>query len=115
MFTYNDSLYSDLHKDARGVRPGDSGFNYWSSLTPAEKQTQWDSLIVEMNQRYEDEQKEQKLAVERFEAQIEAFIKNGAKDRKMAIRWIFDAEEVHPEDPDYLCYRLDLPYGYVKE
>ena len=114
MFTYDDALYSDLHKDARGVRPGNSGFDYWESLSPAEKQTQWDGLIREMNQRFDDEQSEQKSAIERFEAQIQAWIKAGAKTRETAIRWIHDAEDTNG-DGDYLCYRLGLPYGYVKE
>ena len=114
MHTYSDELYSDLHKDARGVRPGNSGFDYWSSLTPADKQVQWDALVAELDQRYAEEQAEQQLAMQRFEAQIVHWINMGAGDRAAAIRWIHQAEGTDGDD-DYLCYRLGLPYGYIKE
>lgn len=114
MHTYSDELYSDLHKDARGFRPGESGYNYWTSLSPAEKQIQWDGLIRELDQRYAEEQAAEKSAIERFEAQIAAWIQAGARTRETAIRWIHDAEDTNG-DGDYLCYRLGLPYGYVKE
>ena len=112
MYTYDDNLYSDLHKDARGVRPGNAGYNYWTSLTPAEKQVQWDGLIREMNQRIDDEQAEEQLAIGRFEAQVQKWIEIGAKTREDAIRWFHQAEDTNG-DGDYLCYRLGLPYGYV--
>jgi len=112
MLTYNDELYSDLHKDARGVRPGNAGFDYWTSLEPQEKQVQWDALISEMNQRIDDERAEEKLAIARFEAQVNAWISMGARTREVAIEWMHQAEETNG-DGDYLCYRLGLPYGYV--
>jgi hypothetical protein len=112
MFTYSDELYSDLHKDARGVRPGSTGYDYWSSLTPAEKQVQWDGLIREMNQRCDEEQEAQRLAMGRFEAQVTAWIQMGAVERETAIRWIHEAEGTNG-DNDYLCYLLNLPYGYL--
>jgi len=111
-FTYDDGLYSDLHKDARGSRPGESGYEYWTSLTPAQKQVQWDSLIKEMDQNYAEEKAEQALAVERFENQIQHWMTMGASDRGTAIRWFHDAEDTQG-DNDYLCYRLGLPYGYL--
>lgn len=114
MFTFDDGLYSDLHKDARGVRPGNTGYNYWESLAPAEKQIQWDGLIREMNQRCDEEAVEEKLAIERFEAQMQKWIRMGARTRETAIRWFHQAEDTNG-DADYLCYRLGLPYGYIKE
>jgi hypothetical protein len=114
MFTFSDELYSDLYKDARGFRPGQSGFDYWESLTAEEKQVQWDNLVSELNQRFKEEQQEQKLAIARLEAQVEAWIKIGAGDRETAIRWLHEAEETDG-DNDYLCYKLGLPYGYLNK
>ena len=111
-FTYSDGLYSDLHKDARGVRPGVSGAVYWDTLSPAEKQVQWDSLVREMNQRCDEEAAMQKLAIERFEAQVQSWIEIGAKTREDAIRWFHDVEDTQG-DNEYLCFRLGLPYGYM--
>ena len=113
-FTFDDNLYSDLYKDARGVRPGNAGYVYWDTLSPAEKQVQWDGLIREMNQRCDEEAAMEKLAIDRFEAQIQSWIEIGAKTREDAIRWFHQAEETNG-DGDYLCYRLGLPYGYVNE
>ena len=112
MYTFNDILYSDLHKDARGVRPGEAGFNYWDSLTPEEKQVQWDGLLRELDQRVEEERVAETRAIERFEAQLSAWVQMGARCRETAIRWIHDAEGTNG-DSDYLCYRLGLPYGYL--
>ena len=114
-YTYSDDLYSDLYKDARGFRPGESGFNYWTSLTPDEKQVQWDSLIREMEQRNQEEEEHQRMCISQFEAQVQHYIGMGAKVRETAIRWILDAEDLVDEDPDYVCYKFGLPYGYFKE
>jgi hypothetical protein len=53
-FSFDDNLYSDLHKDARGYRP--RGDHYQLTATDAEKQVLWDNLLSEMddeNARYE--------------------------------------------------------------
>ena len=52
-FSFDDNLYSDLHKDARGYRP--RGDHYQLTATDAEKQVLWDNLLSEMddeNARY---------------------------------------------------------------
>jgi hypothetical protein len=67
-----------------------------------------------MNQRCDEEAAAEQLAVDRFEAQIRNWIKVGAKTRETAIRWFHDVEDTQG-DADYLCYRLGLPYGYIKE
>ena len=36
-FTYNDNIYSDLYKEARGSRPSFGNQAYWDELPPAEK------------------------------------------------------------------------------
>lgn len=115
-YDYSDELYSDLHKDARGYRPGSSGYAYWGSLTPDEKQAHWDSLCKEMRDRQEAEQKREQEAVAAFELRITSVVEAGAKDRETAIKWMFDAEEDEyiRFDPDYFCYQYGLPYGYFK-
>lgn len=114
-FTYSDELYSDLHKDARGSRPGEIGFNYWNSLTPEKKQAQWDSLIVEMNERYEEEKLEERRSIDRFEYLIRNTIEAGAADRAQALKWILDAEQLEDSqyDIEHLEWKYNLPFGYV--
>jgi hypothetical protein len=114
-FTYSDDLYSDLHKDARGVRPGNAGAVYWDTLSPAEKQIQWDALVREMDERYIQEAAMEDIAILEFEAAVDAIIENGAAGRETAIRWMIEAEDDNQcrLDSDYFCYIHGLPYGYV--
>jgi hypothetical protein len=67
--------------------------------------------VIERNdlQRRVDED----TAIHAFEARIEKIIALGAKDRAMAIRWIHEAEGSDGDD-EYLCYRVGVPYGYIK-
>jgi len=114
-FTYSDELYSDLHKDARGSRPGDIGFNYWNSLTPEQKQVQWDSLIKEMQDNYTQEQIDQARAIDEFEYFVSVTIESGAKDRAQAIEWILEGAslEVSDFDIEHFEWKLGLPFGYL--
>jgi hypothetical protein len=115
--TYDDEIYSDLHKDARGYRPGESGFNYWNSLTPDEKQSHWDCLIEDLECRNEERLFYEREAAILFENRVALTVQSGAKDRATAIRWIFEAEgdDYAFNDPDYFCFQHGLAYGYFAE
>lgn len=52
--------------------------------------------------------------VEALEKRITEIVAMGAGDRVTAIRWIRDAEGCHGDD-DYLCYLLDIPYGFFSK
>jgi hypothetical protein len=52
-------------------------------------------------------------AIQVFEARIGKIIALGARDRAMALRWIHEAEGSDGDD-EYLCYRVGVPYGYIK-
>lgn len=48
-YTYDDNLYSDLYKDARGVRPTQEMIDYWNTkAVPKVKQKMWDMLCEEL-------------------------------------------------------------------
>jgi hypothetical protein len=116
-YTYSDELYSDLHKDARGTRPGEYGYIRWNSFTPAQKQIEWDSLIEEMNQRYEQEKLEERRSIDRFEYWVNNIIESGAKDRNQAIQWILEGEDLDTSDYDieHFEWKQGLPFGYLKQ
>ncbi len=107
-YTYDDDCYSDLYKEAYGIRPRMTG---WNNMSPDEKQETWDRLLVASAQSACDERGEEWKAMIRFEARVESIIKAGADDRETAIRWIAEAEEVDG-DMDYLCFCCGIPYGY---
>lgn len=113
-FTYDDDTYSDLYKEAYGFRPRGTR---WATMTPAEKQVEWNRLCDAAESSMMDERSEEWRAMERFEALVASTIETGAGDRETAIRWLLEASEAAPEagyaaDMDYFCYLNGLPYGY---
>lgn len=114
MATYDETILSDLHKDAYGFRPSESFYYRWNSSTEAEKQAIWDGLLVALASEIAQEEAERAAAVARFEAQVAENIKLGAQDRETAIRWLVDSLELDEHDlaygGDYVTYRLNLPY-----
>jgi len=110
-FTYDDNLYSDLHKDAYGHRPSEFSSSLWSEMNPVDKQIEWDHLIKVSAERYENEVQEQKQAAHDLEVRLQDLMMAGAKDRNMAVRWLDEAYETNG-DKEYLCYKLNVPYGY---
>lgn len=111
--TYSDDIYSDLHKDALGFRPGQSGYVAWDAMSPDEKQEQWDYLIREMARSEEEERKFEQRCVEAFEASIVKAMEVGAKSREQAIRWLVESSD-WGGDIEYFCYLHGLPYNYLK-
>lgn len=110
-YTFDDNTYSDLHKEAYGFRPRQSG---WYDAAPEEKQREWDYLIeVAQRRALEEEMEEQRAALE-FESRIQELIAYGAGDRATAIRWLDDAYETNG-DMGYLEYKLGLPYHYLEK
>ena len=68
MFTYDEELFSDLHKDAYGFRP--RIHNFYES-TPEEKQKIWDATILDMNAAQEAEEARAADCVKDFKAEVE--------------------------------------------
>jgi hypothetical protein len=100
--------YSDYHKDVYGFRPT-CGEVTVDALRDA---------IAELDRIapaiWEAEAVNQRENVARTEERIAEFIRLGAASRASAIRWLGDAEGADG-DLEYLCYLLDIPYGYFKE
>ena len=88
-FTYDENIFSDLHKDARGFRP--RGHEFYTA-TPERKQEIWDAMLVELEDEIENERRGQIVAQRRFEELVTETIAVGAGDRDTAIRWILEAE-----------------------
>lgn len=110
-YTYCDELFSDLHKDAHGVRPGERGYAEWDASTPEQKQAWWDHLVESSRREDEYQQEREAKAVAEFEATVARLLSSGAKTRAQAVRWLVDAEDCE-NDLEYFCYRVGLPYGY---
>ena len=102
-------IYSDMYKDAFGFRPRNDVSNW--TLEDFEKEFEELSRVIRADMQREEE--EQKRSVADFEVRVAATIAAGAKDRETAIRWIDVAEDAGG-DREYLCFLLNLPYGYFK-
>lgn len=114
-YTFDDNLVSDLHKDAYGVRPRQDFWVLWDNSTDDEKQAEWDHLLKALKRAIEEEQEQEKRAIERFEATVTQKIESGAGNRETAIRWIMDASSAaRISDWDFLCWEHGLPYGYFR-
>jgi len=103
-------IYSDMHKDAYGFRPR----NDVSAWTLEDFEQEFEDLGRIINADMEREEAEQEKAVNDFEDRVRDTIATGAGDRETAIRWIDTAEDAGG-DREYLCFLLNLPYGYFKK
>ena len=113
-YTIDSDIVSDLHKDAYGYRPGEYWWGQWRANTDAEKQAEWDSLIVALGNANEEHRQREVSAIERFEVLVNNTIENGAKTRESALRWIMEASTCDG-DWAYFCYKHGLPYSYFKK
>lgn len=85
-------------------------------MTDEEFKKELDYWGNQADQEIKREQEEEAVRVKEFEGQILNTIKNGAGDRKTAIKWILQGEELDKErDKGYICYSLGLPYSFEKE
>jgi hypothetical protein len=118
-YTFDANIVSDLHKDARGYRPRDVWWTYWSNCTDAEKQREWDGLIRELNEEMDRERRAQDMAMIALHQRIQGTMLLGAKDEVQALKWIMEAEEFGDYDlqygPSYFCYHFGLSYSADKE
>ncbi len=104
--------YSDFYKETWGVRPRHDT-KHWA-LQEWEREFDFLSRICEDNAK--QEAASQAAAADAFEANIRTLIGMGAANRETAIRWIAEGEGVDLEnDAGYLCYKLGLPDGYLKQ
>tara|TARA_Y100001963_G_scaffold46683_2_gene65806 strand:- start:22526 stop:22909 length:384 start_codon:yes stop_codon:yes gene_type:complete len=116
-FTYSDNIFSDLVKEVYGTRSvGRTGHlsHYWDE-TPENKQKIWDDLCDEHEDVLAEEKASQVRKAKAFEDRIQDVISIGARDRKTALRWILQSENLDLRDYSYACFALNVPYSYEKE
>jgi len=103
-------IWWDMYKDAYGFRPRGVDTSSWT-LEQFTQELDYLQIVIERNaaQRVIEED----AAIQDFEARIAKTIAVGARDRAMAIRWIHEAEDTNGDD-EYLCFRVGVPYGYIK-
>ena len=119
-YTFDVTLISDLHKDARGFRPRDYFWDMWDRADDDLKQSIWDNLCKELDSAIAEEKANQELSLAYFEEQVQNWITNfGAKDRETAVEWFIESLELDETDlrygGSYICFELELPYSQAAE
>jgi len=100
-----------MHKDAYGVK----GRHYnFKEMSNEDLEKELEHLCKVAKAEREAEEKAEEQAYQNFENQITKFMKLGAGNRDIAIKWLLQAEGLDKEqDLGYICYNLGL--GYDKE
>lgn len=112
-YTFDINLFSDLHKDAYGMRPNGSYFEWLTTATDAEKQKEWDKMCTAMSAREAERQQIEQVALCRFNKLVANTIADGAGDRETAIKWLMDAMPHAHGDVGFFEYTHGIPYGTV--
>ena len=112
-FTFDENTVSDLHKDAFGFRPSGGFWEMWAQATDAEKQAEWDSLLVSLERSILRDKEEEQYALKMFNQLVDNTIASGAKGREQAIKWLMDADEMYANDVGYFEWSHGIPYGTV--
>ena len=114
MYTFDDNIVSDLHKDARGFRPCEYFWEEWTQSPDNVKQIIWDNLCVELEDTMAAERAAEARALADFGQRIIDNINLGADSIETAIRWMLEAEGIGGYDlhygADYVAWKFGLSY-----
>ena len=91
-FTFDENIFSDLHKDAFGFRPRNHRF-YNTFTTDEQKQEDWDYVCKCLDAEIERADLAEIQCDIEFEQRIKNCIEYGADDRETAICWIFQSDK----------------------
>jgi hypothetical protein len=113
-FSYDFDSFSDLYKEANGIRPGAYYYEWLEKATDEERQKEWDFLCSSADARYRQRQEDQAASLELLEIQLAKTCADNKVDEATAIRWMMDAYGTRG-DYQYLDYSLGVPYGTIEK
>jgi hypothetical protein len=118
-YTFDETIVSDLHKDARGFRPSQTWWSVWNRVSDDAKQDIWDALCIELSEELDREKREQARAALALTERLEQMYELGATSEVQALQWIMEAEEFDDFDlrygASYFCYHFGLSYSAANE
>ena len=119
MYTFDERIVSDLHKDARGYRPREYFWSEWNNSNDFDRQAIWDGLLKEVSAELDRERQAQLTAEIAMHQRIQGTMLLGAKNEVQALQWIIEAEEFDDIDlqygASYFCFHFGLSYSAEKE
>lgn len=113
MYTFDENLISDLHKDAYGFRPSESFWATFAAFNPMQKQALWDSMLADLDRAIKEDEELEKAAIIKFESRIDNLMHDGT-NRKAVVAWFVDAEDCYG-DVEHFEFLNGLPFGYLKK
>ena len=102
--------YSDMYKDAYGVRPRGVDTSFW---TLEQFETEFADLSRAIDQEEAQRKIDEALAITKFEDSVTNLMHTGT-NRERVIAWLMDAEGANG-DYEYFCFTQGLPYTYFKQ
>jgi predicted Fe-S protein YdhL (DUF1289 family) len=119
MYTFDEQIVSDLHKDARGSRPSQTWWSIWNRVSDDAKQDIWDALSQELSETMDRERQAEARAALALTERLEKMYELGATSEVQALQWIMEAEEFDDFDlrygASYFCYHFGLSYSAANE
>lgn len=114
---FEDSLVSDLYKDAHGFRPGTTFICHWDDSSEEERQRIWDNLveICRENERRDD------MLRDRAINDLDRLLDNARQNGESELRVLEELADKHncfyreTIDVDGLEYYLGLPCGHLQK
>ena len=113
MYTFDDNIVSDLHKDARGFRPSEYFWEEWTQSPDNVKQKIWDNLIDEMEREIKQQKANEARALVEFRKIVAAQMKLCNVNWTRAVEFLADAEDMtidNEQDFDYFLWNQGIGY-----
>lgn len=111
MYTFDENLISDLHKDAYGFRPSESFWATFAAFNPDQKQALWDSLLADLNRSIDEDGEREEAAIFEFEDRVDNLMHDGT-NRKSVVEWLMREADEYGERFEFLN---GLPFGYLSK
>jgi hypothetical protein len=102
-----DCTFSDMYKDAHGVRPHGISTQGW---TLEDFGREFDRLQLIIEREEQDRILRENQAIIHFERRLQELGKLGAADRDEAIRWCLMSDKA--QDLEHLAWLNELPWNY---
>ena len=100
-YTFDETIISDLHKEAYGFRPREGFWNMWAAFNDGQKQAEWDRLINVMDESMEQQRLEEENALKEFRATLRKVMDT------MNCSWNRAVEVLAEAEGDNLSYDFD--------
>ena len=113
MYTFDDNIISDLHKDARGFRPDEYFWEEWTQSPDNVKQIIWDKLVVEMEESMAQQRADEARALAEFRKIIAAQMETCNCSWTTALEYLADAEGDDADCEqgfDYFLWKYGIGY-----